>query len=235
MSNSAPDTNSINRARLQGFADWDTDAYAFLQMHRECNEKFRPLEDIIRAGKTLSIDDFDVVYVGALFARSKSMTAIQVLEDLYRQFNCDHPSDFRGHSMSQSDVILLKRDGVIKSYYCDYIGFTEITGFYPEQTKPVVRPASYPERTFIAILGYDEGDKFREEGPGDYLEKTFSDLQAKGEPFSLCDWALTDSDCIWEQYIMYLTQWAIDNSDPECQGMSPVRYDEWLANREEEE
>lgn len=47
------------------------------------------------------------------------------LEELYIIFNMHHPSDFRGHSLSVSDVVYL--DG--KYYYCDSFGYKELTNF----------------------------------------------------------------------------------------------------------
>ena len=55
------------------------------------------------------------------------------LESLYVRFNVDHPEDFRGHSMSVSDVVVLYKDGDVKSYYVDSIGFAEVPEFLMKQ------------------------------------------------------------------------------------------------------
>ena len=44
------------------------------------------------------------------------------LEDLFRMFNLNHPEDFKGHSLSVSDLIKLDN----KFYYCDAFGWTNI-------------------------------------------------------------------------------------------------------------
>ena len=50
----------------------------------------------------------------------------ETLEDIYRRFNIDHPEDFRGHSLSVSDVVVLHENGADAAYYVDSIGFKEL-------------------------------------------------------------------------------------------------------------
>lgn len=52
------------------------------------------------------------------------------LNTLYMKFNSARPEDFRGHSLSVSDIVVLNRNGVVKAYFVDSIGFQEITDFY---------------------------------------------------------------------------------------------------------
>lgn len=47
---------------------------------------------------------------------------IQILEKLFEIFNINHPKDFRGHSLSVSDIVIL--DGA--KYYCDSMGWEKI-------------------------------------------------------------------------------------------------------------
>lgn len=49
---------------------------------------------------------------------------------LYQEFNINHPADFKGHSLSVSDIISIKTDGKSKIYYVDSIGFQEITDIW---------------------------------------------------------------------------------------------------------
>lgn len=53
----------------------------------------------------------------------------RILENFYYIFNDDRPVDFTGHSLSVSDVIALKREGVVSYHYCDSIGFVELPDF----------------------------------------------------------------------------------------------------------
>ena len=65
-----------------------------------------------------NLDDYEVVYEGEI----EGVSPQQVLEELFEIFNIRHPEDFRGHSLSVSDVVEL--DG--KNYYCDSIGWKEL-------------------------------------------------------------------------------------------------------------
>lgn len=51
------------------------------------------------------------------------------LEELYVRFNTNHPKDFKGHSMSVSDVIEIVNSDTIETgfYFCDDIGFHKLT------------------------------------------------------------------------------------------------------------
>ena len=51
------------------------------------------------------------------------------LEAFYVQFNINRPEDFRGHSLSVSDIVALKVGGVVSCHYVDSIGFKELEGF----------------------------------------------------------------------------------------------------------
>ena len=54
------------------------------------------------------------------------------LENLFEIFNINRPGDFTGHSLSVSDIIALKQDGVVSYHYCDNVGFQELPGFMSE-------------------------------------------------------------------------------------------------------
>lgn len=54
-----------------------------------------------------------------------------ILENLFAEFNLNHPKDFPGHSLSVSDVVALKKEDkdYWYWYYCDSFGWKEITEF----------------------------------------------------------------------------------------------------------
>ena len=64
--------------------------------------------------------------------------AYKNLEEIYMQFNVQHPDDFRGRSMSVSDVVeVVSSDSIEKGFYfCDSYGFQKIE-FIPEKTHPL--------------------------------------------------------------------------------------------------
>lgn len=52
------------------------------------------------------------------------------MEELYEKFNLFRPADFRGHSLSVSDIVALNRGGAVSFHYVDSIGFQELSGFW---------------------------------------------------------------------------------------------------------
>ena len=60
------------------------------------------------------------------------LTAGTTLEDIYRTFNVDHPADFKGHSLSVSDVVVLHQNGQDTAHYCDSVGFQQVPEFLRE-------------------------------------------------------------------------------------------------------
>lgn len=60
---------------------------------------------------------------------AESLLAEMTLEDIFFKFNMDHPDDFKGHSLSVSDVVVLQRDGYTTAHYVDVIGYQEVPEF----------------------------------------------------------------------------------------------------------
>lgn len=90
-------------------------------------------------------------------------------------------------------------------------------------------------RTFVATITYDEDVAARfcetngistDTAPGDFLEKSFRDLEYTG--LNLVDWALMDDDEQWERYLQYVANWVIDHNSPEYAGCSPTLFNEWV-------
>ena len=73
---------------------------------------------------------YDLVYSGALSpALAANRTPEDILEGLYTRFNLNRPDDFRGHSLSVSDVIALNLNGQTECYYTDSFGFYTLPAF----------------------------------------------------------------------------------------------------------
>ena len=73
---------------------------------------------------------YDLVYSGALPpALASCKTPEAILEGLYTRFNLNRPDDFRGHSLSLSDVIALNLNGQTECYYTDSFGFYKLPSF----------------------------------------------------------------------------------------------------------
>lgn len=107
------------------------DCYAIYQYHQADNEwgyQFMSLDFIEKMGMSVKGQDYQMVYHGILEMQD-------TLEELYIKFNIDCPEDFEGHSMSTSDVVILKRDGEMKAYYVNDIGFRELPEFVDQRAE----------------------------------------------------------------------------------------------------
>ena len=67
----------------------------------------------------INFRDYETVYTGYIAGNNPE----EILEKLYIQFNCNHPSDYRGRSLSVSDLIALEDTG---TYFCDSFGWKQI-------------------------------------------------------------------------------------------------------------
>ena len=52
-----------------------------------------------------------------------------MLNDAFYHFNIHRPDDFRGHSVSVSDIIAVKVNGEVSCHYVDAFGFKKLDGF----------------------------------------------------------------------------------------------------------
>ena len=112
------------------FLESTTDAYALLQLRDDIEDNaqlmFANYSYLQKKEMEPEIDRYKVVYHGSIFA---SEDVNQQLEDLYVKFNIDHPEDFRGHSMSVSDIVALKIAGEVSFHYVDSFGFQNLEHF----------------------------------------------------------------------------------------------------------
>ena len=87
--------------------------------------RFEPYDRLQAAGRTVDKANYMEVYAAPL-------TAGTTLEDIYRTFNVDYPADFKGHSLSVSDVVVLHQNGQDTAHYCDSVGFQQVPEFLRE-------------------------------------------------------------------------------------------------------
>lgn len=79
--------------------------------------------------KKFKFADYECMYEGEYidhpidYETGEQRTATDILEELFVQFNVSRPNDFKGHSMSMSDVVELEKDGRRLFFYCDTFGF----------------------------------------------------------------------------------------------------------------
>lgn len=119
------DSSAMERAFLQNPAD----SYAIFQLKHGPEQSkllFMGSNWLRKHDLTPNRDDYDLVYTGTLPDKG---TSFEKLEALYVLFNNDHPVDFTGHSLSISDVVALKQDGIVSCHYVESIGYTELPHF----------------------------------------------------------------------------------------------------------
>ena len=113
-------------ARISSYEkEYGISAYSIYQLDLSDNTdglRFMSLDWVQGKGLSVDRDHYQMVY-----ARQREPG--ETLEDIYRRFNIDHPEDFRGHSLSVSDVVVLHENGADTAYYVDSIGFQELPDF----------------------------------------------------------------------------------------------------------
>ena len=117
---------------------------------------FQNLSTLRSDGKDVIFDAYSAVYEGSLNGTGSGKTTMEVLDGLFEKFNIAHPDDFRGHSMSVSDIVVLQENGAEKAYYVDSLGFQEVPQFLQkeiqvEHTK--TRDESRPEASQLKYIG----------------------------------------------------------------------------------
>ena len=118
---------------IEAFLTDSTDTYAILQLrHTEetRDERFESYERLRQAGKEPEIDHYVVVYAAPLLPYTDQNV---MLEKLYEKFNIDRPEDFSGHSLSVSDVVMLRQNGIVSAHYADSVGFRPLEEFYSQK------------------------------------------------------------------------------------------------------
>ena len=84
--------------------------------------RFEPYDRLIAAGHRVDVKNYTLVY-------SAPLTPGMSLEDIYTRFNIDHPKDFKGHSLSVSDVVVLHQNGQDTAHYVDSLGYKDVPEF----------------------------------------------------------------------------------------------------------
>lgn len=92
---------------------------------RNCNYLFRDYDTAREMGFSLS--DYSVVYTYNTEEEPVDLYLDDFLEEVFKKFNIHRPTDFRGHSLSVSDLVELSSKSVKKAlFYVDSFGFVRI-------------------------------------------------------------------------------------------------------------
>lgn len=116
-------------------AEPDKDTFSIYQLKRgdETRDfRFEPYDRLAATGHTAEQTNYDLIYTAELAPGTS-------LEDIYTRFNIDHPKDFKGHSLSVSDVVVLHQNGQDTAHYVDSSGYRQMPEFLqpPEKENPL--------------------------------------------------------------------------------------------------
>lgn len=122
------------------------DAYGIYQVNRKGAGRdyaFLSFDSLRSKGKVPERTEYQLVY-------SDILGADENRDSLFTKFNIAHPDDFTGHSLSVSDIILIKRNGKVNVSYVDMIGFVPLPDFYKEPSLRVVEQITESTKGFTA-------------------------------------------------------------------------------------
>ena len=109
----------------KNFIDHPGDAMAIYRLRRDVMPELGFVE-LDRLKSPPKKENYEAVYAHGIRI-SEDVT--QTLENLDYIFNQARPEDFKGHSLSVSDIVALTRDGGVSHYCCAGVGFREIPDF----------------------------------------------------------------------------------------------------------
>ena len=165
----------------KAFLDNPADSFIIYQLRGSDDTaqlRFMNAEYLAQKGLPIEKENYAAVYAGGLDRRGDTQDRLDVL---YETFNIRRPEDFRGHSLSVSDIVALKQNGVVSCHYVDSRGFKALPDF--------LKPENYLKNAEMAMEDdYGMIDGVINNGP----KQTVAELeeQAKsGKPISLMELA----------------------------------------------
>ena len=113
------ETEQEDRTNENSFFERTDDSYAIYQYDNTDGNwgyKFMGLSIISNMGLSVDGKDYRMIFMEQLHEHDS-------LDELYHRFNAERPEGFDGHSLSVSDVVIMKRNGEMKAYYVDFLNF----------------------------------------------------------------------------------------------------------------
>ncbi len=159
------------------FLKTSQDAFAIYQVKdgdELRNIRFEPLSWLESKGIAVDHGNYDLAYTAPLTDTGNTEEKLAVLWD---RLNNDHPADYHRPSLSVSDIVALKQNGVVSCHYVDSFGFQEIPAF--------LKPENYLKSAEMSVEDdYDMIDGIIDNGKNPTVAEL--EQQAKtGQPISL--------------------------------------------------
>ena len=138
--------------------------------------RFEGLRRLAKMGAKVQRENYDLIYNAPLGEKD-------TLDSIYEKFNLYHPEDFRGHSLSVSDIVVFHKDGVDTAYYVDSFGFAEVPEFLLVQAMEKATPKE--SERFHQIIQKEVGRMSRL--IGDMLAVANADSRSWNMLFAPCE------------------------------------------------
>lgn len=167
--------------RETAFLKTSQDAFAIYQV-KDGDElrdiRFEPLSWLESKDIVVDHGNYDLAYTAPLTDKGDTEERLAVLWD---RFNNDHPADYHRPSLSVSDIVALKQNGIVSCHYVDSFGFQEIPAF--------LKPENYLKSAEMSMEDdYDMIDGIIDNGKNPTVAEL--EQQAKtGQPISLLELA----------------------------------------------
>ncbi len=114
------------------------------------NYAFMNMSFIESHGMQIKKEDYKLVYVGELLGNTS-------LDDIFERFNIDRPQDFRGHSLSVSDIVVLNDGEKVTAHFVDSISFEQLDSFLNLEEQVLSELAYEVGERYFAIQRTEEG------------------------------------------------------------------------------
>ena len=114
------------------------------------NYAFMNMSFIESHGMQIKKEDYKLVYVGELLGNMS-------LDDIFERFNIDRPKDFRGHSLSVSDIVVLNDGEKVTAHFVDSISFEQLDSFLNLEEQVLSELAYEVGERYFAIQRTEEG------------------------------------------------------------------------------
>lgn len=144
----------------------------------ECRDlMFLSFDELSRLGVPIRGSHYNKVYSGVL-------KPDEDLDSIYERFNLYHPEDFRGHSLSISDIIVLHKDQRDHAYYVDSFGFRQVPEFFTDNPLKMIEELLEDDYGMIdGIINNGDRRKEEEEKKGSVMDK----IQEKKKEAAVAD------------------------------------------------
>lgn len=119
--------------------------------------RFESFTDAKRYGEAAKPENYELVYSGSLDDFEDS----NKLEAIYTKFNLDRPEDFKGHSLSVSDIIVMNNE----AHYVDSYGFVDVSDRFLGKEKEKINVNDYENIRLVRRTEWNDKDLSDDENP----------------------------------------------------------------------